>query len=1399
MKKVFLLIYIVLSTTNLQADYWQRINTLPDTYKNNYWLDIQFHQSNPQFGWACGFNGQVVRTTDGGNTWSGSTVGGAYHLESIHFPSLNVGYTSGVEGIFKTTDGGATWVEVTPDLLETYWGCFFVDDNNGVVVGGGCALTKQRFYRTSNGGASWTLFEGNEPNSGMCDAMIYPNGSGYASSSGKIWVTTDAGWTWSVLSTTGTNVWQEEITNINNSFLVPTSGANCSGGGIVGGMRFSTNFGLSWKDYPVRNSMFGTFLINETSGWACGYDRQVYFTSDAGNTWQERNCGLDVGNLDDIWFISPTNGWVVGEGIYRLAPSTATANPTALDFDTLCVPALKIDTIWVRNMSFNSALARFSFMGVDANHFDLVSPNAIEETLNSCDSLPIVIRFNPKTLGTKSCTFRININSLNLDIQLTGTSAKSGIHVDPPMKIIDSAYCGFMRYITFDWTSDDADKIIKIVRAWGDSNFVNVDNLPIYVEKATPKQSNFTIIPRDTGWTAAEFTATTLPCEQSMTLTARVYGYSPIINALDKVEIESYCFKDSIIKIPITNTGNTDLIISQISLLGNIANYQFIGFSSGSLLPVKIGVLQFDTLLLRFSSTSPGTYAAQLFLHNNDSTKVRGNKNPFIVNLKTTNLNPILNIEKSKIDFGRVCLGDSSFISFKIKNSGNTSAAIQSYNNKLSEFSLFLPNNEIYENDSLSIRIRYIARSAGAVTDTIRLTLLPCGEVIEIYLTAFGIDNSVELSPQSISLFAQTDIPVSTKLNVISKANATQSIKAIYISPTSDSLAFSFLPNVPIILDSMASVELDLTFIAKYEAIYMINLCLDIEGECPQMICLPIELASRSRWVAIDRSSLDFGLQKCSPKAEVQSVRLTNLALENDTIVTIDLVQGGDEFRIVKLPELPYVLSPSEPLSLDIEFLPSKEGNFTAYLEIKTKEPASQTLKSSLVGSFKRVNTYLSKDTINFGKKEYCFGIIQDTIRFANIGLLDDTLSISYQNINGFDVSKSDTVLIYAESANSMIISADTKLFEAIGLNEWTIKLKSLICGEEYLIKCSIEITKPLLTISPDTLDFGKVWKGDTKSLKINIQNNTYLEKNFRILGLEPQSTAFSLDKKQGKLNSGEKTEIKVTFSADSVGLTSARLIIEENALCFDTSYVELIAIVPAEHYYPLFRIGHYQANPGDTVTVVVSLDSALSRVEANNAEFTIEFDKYLFEPKEIKAVYLPMFNDDIPFDFRNGRLSFGVNDNIAKALLAEKGDKFRITGLALLSLPDSTALTFDKISISANKDISPIGYDGSLKIFGYCEPIAGLRYQIMPTIEIQSFDARQNTIDFKVAVSRPLELSFEMYSLTGEKVFDETAKLTSGLADISIDISSEASGVFYLLVKTNYYQSFTYPIVIVK
>ena len=67
-------------------------------------------------GIAVGNTGTILRTTDGGTTWTPQTSGTTNNLTCVYFSDVNNGTIVGDNGtIIKTTDGGTTWTTQTSE------------------------------------------------------------------------------------------------------------------------------------------------------------------------------------------------------------------------------------------------------------------------------------------------------------------------------------------------------------------------------------------------------------------------------------------------------------------------------------------------------------------------------------------------------------------------------------------------------------------------------------------------------------------------------------------------------------------------------------------------------------------------------------------------------------------------------------------------------------------------------------------------------------------------------------------------------------------------------------------------------------------------------------------------------------------------------------------------------------------------------------------------------------------------------------------------------------------------------------------------------------------------------------------------------------------------------------
>ena len=154
MKKIQItLIACLLCYFNINAQ-WEWQNPLP---QGNSIYGLSFIDENN--GWAVGFWGTIMHTTDGSITWQMQESGIENPLEDVYFTDLLNGWAVGGQSvILNTSDGGITWSPQSlggTRLPSSLTGVWFVDQHTGWIVGWGAVSPVPRIYHTTNGGNTW--------------------------------------------------------------------------------------------------------------------------------------------------------------------------------------------------------------------------------------------------------------------------------------------------------------------------------------------------------------------------------------------------------------------------------------------------------------------------------------------------------------------------------------------------------------------------------------------------------------------------------------------------------------------------------------------------------------------------------------------------------------------------------------------------------------------------------------------------------------------------------------------------------------------------------------------------------------------------------------------------------------------------------------------------------------------------------------------------------------------------------------------------------------------------------------------------------------------------------------------------------------------------------------------
>lgn len=258
-------------------------------------------------------------------TWIKKETFLSENFHSIHFPNSSTGYICGglKDGepvILKTVDSGLTWQSMDTTSLYikgAYYDVHFKNDNEGFIAG-----TKLTVFKTMDGGQSWkeTYIE-NYPLVGYhapFRAIHFVDQLGFAAGGeefdkGVIYKTVNGGETWKMISE-----YDFEIRDI--AFADEKVGYACGYGTIL----LTEDGGNTWSPADIKGEFFtSVHVINTSTALVCGYNGNIFKTTDEGVTWKKVLKGNKVLpqkrlHLNKITFFDSANGVAVGENGYIL-------------------------------------------------------------------------------------------------------------------------------------------------------------------------------------------------------------------------------------------------------------------------------------------------------------------------------------------------------------------------------------------------------------------------------------------------------------------------------------------------------------------------------------------------------------------------------------------------------------------------------------------------------------------------------------------------------------------------------------------------------------------------------------------------------------------------------------------------------------------------------------------------------------------------------------------------------------------------------------------------------------------------------------------------------------------------------------------------------------------------
>ncbi len=285
-------------------------------------------------------SGIILRTTNAGLNWTPVLTTSIGSLESVVFPTSQIGWAVGTNNLIaKTIDGGLTWtaapISSTPPVGASISlnDVFFKNVNEGFIV-----AANDRLFKTVNGGNSWTLSQGV-----LSDliAITFPTASiGYiGGSNGRMLKTTDGGANWNAAVTDAGS--SADLVRIDEIFFLDNSVGWVVGNNAQdparGYIKKTMDGGVSWEEqgcqictpnfpfpFPGISNVYFTDSLN---GWATGAGASFFQTNNSGATWNYKQGGGSLW-LNRMFFVGTTAyaGGKEGE-IFKLIDCPTTKCP----------------------------------------------------------------------------------------------------------------------------------------------------------------------------------------------------------------------------------------------------------------------------------------------------------------------------------------------------------------------------------------------------------------------------------------------------------------------------------------------------------------------------------------------------------------------------------------------------------------------------------------------------------------------------------------------------------------------------------------------------------------------------------------------------------------------------------------------------------------------------------------------------------------------------------------------------------------------------------------------------------------------------------------------------------------------------------------------------------------
>ena len=220
--------------------------------------DMTFiNQSETKYGWIVGYASMGARTTHTSATvWTDMYLSGDLTFSCVSFPNTSIGFACGSDGrLHKTLDGGSNWADVGVSISNGSINTISFTDSTTGYLGGSAPA----FKKTTDGGLTWINISGYTGT--INDIYFYDSMHGWAVGASDILYYNGSLWT---------RIANSLEYNLNSVFFINANEGWIAGnGGII---IHSTDGGVTWskQESGTTVTLRDIFFTSPTDGYVVG-------------------------------------------------------------------------------------------------------------------------------------------------------------------------------------------------------------------------------------------------------------------------------------------------------------------------------------------------------------------------------------------------------------------------------------------------------------------------------------------------------------------------------------------------------------------------------------------------------------------------------------------------------------------------------------------------------------------------------------------------------------------------------------------------------------------------------------------------------------------------------------------------------------------------------------------------------------------------------------------------------------------------------------------------------------------------------------------------------------------------------------------------------------------------